>query len=228
MDRHPLPPITSGQLRPHAAPRNGSAGPRDSFRGPARQTAAAAVVPREVVFTFANGWRLARAPRVRWGEQHNCLKELGYRTLYDEAPTEQHTTAWTICRLENANGRFRQQVGFTVAKETSEVGFELSAPLVEHETAAELVNRLFEELGLGPWRATCRHGPSGVVETAFEWGSAGYSPELGAHLCPVCHYPFQIHRAALTPEFSRVFDDAMHHSQAEQILDDNESRKWEV
>jgi hypothetical protein len=202
-------------LRPQAAPRNGSAGSRYSFRGSARQTAIADAVPREILHRFENSWRLARVPRVHWGEQHNCLKELGYRTLYVEAPTEQRTSAWTICRLENADGRYRQQVGFTLHED--EVGFELSPPLAEQETAAECVNQLFRDLELGPWRATCNHGPSGAVELAFEWGSEGYSPEKGAHLCPVCHTPFPMHRTAITPAFTRVFGEAMRCAAAEQV-----------
>jgi hypothetical protein len=176
------------------------------------------IVPREVLHSFKNGWRITRAPRVRWAEQKNCLADLGYRALYDVAPAEQRTTAWTICRLENERGRFRQQVGFTVKKDAGEVGFELGPPSAEPETAAELVDQFFQELDLGPWRATCRHGPSGTVETAFEWGSAGYSPELGAHLCPVCRYPFQIHRAALTPEFTRILGAAAARAEAEQVV----------
>jgi hypothetical protein len=221
------PPIhPPGDLAPSE---NGSAGSRLTpfDAAPARRTAIADAVPREVVFTFANGWRLARVPRSEWPAHGvamgHCFADPNHCELYDDAPRTQGTTPWTILALETPNGRPRLTVGFVVTLATSEVVLELSLPAADRaqtKIAGASISEFLAALELTRWKAVCRGSclllnKGASVEAEFDWAAAGYDGKTLRHRCPTCGCEFLIQRAASTESFTRILGEAMAQRAAE-------------
>ena len=163
----------------------------------------------DVVHSFPGGWQVVLLPRSGWAHEgwqlDHCFKSREGRELYAE---DAATRGMTVFSLRAENGNAMQTLGFAV--DDGQVAFELSLPRrVRQETTRALVAEFLTALGLGPWRATCHHGPSGDYEAEFEWGKAGYDKRTAQHHCRVCGRTHQRQTAALTASFTRMLGPAM-------------------